>query len=249
MQRRSPSAGHPRTRCAASARGARPTTSTPGSAKRRCSGSRRRSRSSDRGTRPFEPPPLSALRRKSCRRRLTTCGRVAHRRSFSAASCIASTRPSSLRGSRSVCERACSSGASASMSGPRSGGCLGTGASRRVRVAYVRAPPCWRSTRLRRDFPATGSHSRSPRATSFSPSRSRTCSTSSAGRAARRSSTAARSCTTCERRETGGSRSDGAAARWGSRGASPTGWSSTATSSPQRARALCASSRRRAAAM
>ena len=57
-QRRSPSAAHPRTPCAASARGARPTTSTPGSAKRRCSGSPPRSRRSDRGTTPCEPPPL-----------------------------------------------------------------------------------------------------------------------------------------------------------------------------------------------
>ena len=48
---RSPSAARPRTPFAGSAPGARRTTSTPGSGRRRCSASRPRSRSSDRGTR------------------------------------------------------------------------------------------------------------------------------------------------------------------------------------------------------
>jgi len=88
------------------------------------------------------------------------------------------------------------------------------------------------STRGQSASPATGSRSRSPPATSSSPSPCPTCSTSSAGRAARRSSTAARSSTTRGRPRTGGSRSAGAAESWASEHARRRGSSSTARSSP-----------------
>ena len=78
-----------------------------------------------------------------------------------------------------------------------------------------------------RASPATGCRSRSPRATSFSPSPSRTCSRSSAGPVARRSSTAALSSTTCGRHVTAASLSAGAEARWASPARCRAGWSST----------------------
>ena len=105
-----------------------------------------------------------------------------------------------------------------------------------ARTARMR--PSWLSTRLPPASPATACRSRSLRVTSSSPSRCRTCSTSSAGRAARRSSTAARSCTTCARRVTDGSSSAGAAAPWEWEAARPTASSSTGDVIAETERAL-----------
>ncbi len=167
---------------------------TPGARRRRLRGRRARRR------------VPGAVGRRRCRR-------SAPRRSFAAGWRCGRARRCSRRGSRSVCGSGCSSAASGSTSARRS--CASASASRRTLGSVVgrrdRARGEQRDRGLSR---ASGVRWPSRRATSCSPSPSRTCSTSSAGPAARRSRTHARCCTTSARRPTAGSRSAGAAGGW-----------------------------------
>ena len=103
-------------------------------------------------------------------------------------------------------------------------------ASLRRRRADASAPDrsCWQPGARPPASPASGSRTPSPRATSCSPSPSRTSLPSSAGRAASRSATAKRSCTTCARPATAASPSAGVAAGWASARDRSNGSSSTA---------------------
>ena len=185
-----------------------------------------------------------AARARAERRRRR--GRAATRRSSAAACSSRAARPSTRRGSRSGCASGCWRAARRIFEGSRATGMRPVPDGRRRAHgdagACARARRCWPSTRRPARSRRCATASPSPPATSSAPSRCPTCSTRSAGAAARRSPTAARCCTTCARRATTGSCSAGPAGGWRPARARAGGWRSTTRSSRRSAPTSCASS-------